>query len=81
MELYEARQNIRYTQEKVAEKQLEESLQKKPSLGMLLAAKQETSRLLREYTEEDTARSMIRLREQEKRASNQRHLKSRERER
>ncbi len=81
VELYEARQSIRYTQEKVAEKQLEESLQKKPSLGMLLAAKQETSRLLREYTEEDTARSMIRLREQEKRASNQRHLKSRERER
>ena len=81
VELYEARQAIRSAQEKAAEKQLEESLQKKPSLGMLLAAKQETSRLLREYTEEDTARSMIRLREQEKRASNQRHLKSRERER
>ena len=59
VELYEARRAIRPAQEKVAEKQLEESLQKKPSLGMLLGAKQEMSHLLGENAEERQARQMI----------------------
>ena len=59
VELYEARQAIRPTQEKAAERQLEVSCQKKPSLGMLLSAKQETSRLLGEDAEERQVRQMI----------------------
>ena len=51
-ELYEAHHAIRPTQEKSAEQQLKDSLQKKPSLGMLLGAKQEMSRLLGEEAEE-----------------------------
>ena len=39
VELYEARQTIRPTQEKAAEQQLEELFQKKPSLILLLNAK------------------------------------------
>ena len=48
MELYAARQAIRLTQEKAAERQLKDSnfMQEKPSLVMLLNAKQEASRLL-----------------------------------
>ena len=79
VELYEARQAIRPAQEKAAEKQLEDALQKKPSYSLLLNARQETSRALNEYTEEYAARSVIRQRGQEQRTSNQRHLKSRER--
>ena len=52
VELYEARQAIRPAQEKAAEQQLEDALQKKPSFSLLLNAKQETSRLLKEDTEE-----------------------------
>ena len=59
VELYEARQAIRPAQEKAAEQQLEDALQKKPSLIMLLSAKQEVSRLLGEDTEERQARQMV----------------------
>ena len=59
VELYKARQAIRPAQEKAAERQLEETLQKKPSLIMLLSAKQEVSRLLGEDTEERQARQMV----------------------
>ena len=61
MELYAARQAIRPTQEKAAERQLKDSnsMQEKPSLVMLLSAKQETSRLLGEDAEERQARQMI----------------------
>ena len=59
VELYQARQVLRPAQEKAAERQLEETLQKKPSLIMLLSAKQEVSRLLGEDTEEWQARQMV----------------------
>ena len=52
VELYKARQGIRPAQEKESEKQLEDAMQEKPSLIMLLSAKQETSRLLGEDVEE-----------------------------
>ena len=59
VELYQARQVLRPAQEKAAERQLEETLQKKPSLIMLLSAKQEVSRLLGEDTEERQARQIL----------------------
>ena len=59
VELYQARQVLRPAQEKAAERQLEETLQKKPSLITLLSAKQEVSRLLGEDTEERQARQMV----------------------
>ena len=59
VELYQARQVLRPAQEKAAERQLEETLQTKPSLIMLLSAKQEVSRLLGEDTEERQARQMV----------------------
>ena len=65
VELYEARQGIRPAQEKAAEQQLEDALQKKPSFSLLLNAKQETSRLLGEDTEERQARQLIIHRNQE----------------
>ena len=46
-------------QEKAAEQQLEDALQKKPSFSLLLNAKQETSRLLKEDTEERQVRQML----------------------
>ena len=58
MELYKAQQAIRPAQEKVAEQQLEDALQKKPSFSLLLSAKQEVSRLLGEDTEERQVRQM-----------------------
>ena len=60
MELYAARQAIRPTQEKAAERQLKDSnsMQEKPSLVMLLNAKQEASRLLGEDAEERQVRQM-----------------------
>ena len=60
MELYAARQAIRPTQEKAAERQLKDSnsMQEKPSLVMLLNAKQESSRLLGEDAEERQVRQM-----------------------
>ena len=59
VELYAAQQAIRPTQEKAAEQQLEDSMLEKPSLIMLLNAKQETSRLLGEEAEERQVRQMI----------------------
>ena len=52
VELYAARQAIRPAHKKVAEQQLEDALQKKLSFSLLLSAKQETSRLLKEDAEE-----------------------------
>ena len=43
VELYKARQAIRPAQEKAEEQQLEDTMHEKPSLIMLLSAKQETS--------------------------------------
>ena len=59
LELYKARQAIRPTQEKSAEQQLEDAIHEKPSLIMLLSAKQESSRLLEEDAEERQVRQMI----------------------
>ena len=59
VELYQARQVLRPAQEKAAERQLEETLQKKPSFSLLLSAKQEVFRLLGEDTEERQARQMV----------------------
>ena len=65
VELYEARRAIRPAQEKESEKQLEDAIHEKPSLIMLLSAKQETSRLLGENAEERQARQLIMHRNQE----------------
>ena len=65
VELYKARQAIRPAQEKLAEKQFENSAQEKLSLIMLLSAKQETSRLLGEGMEERQVRQLIMHRNQE----------------
>ncbi len=78
VELYEVRQAIRPVQEKAAEKQLEEILQKKPSLIMLLSAKQETSRLLREDAEERQARQMVMQLQKEQRTVPQNQSKKKE---
>ena len=59
VELYEARQVIRPVQEKAAEQQLADTMHEKPSLVMLLSAKQETSRLLGEDAEDRQARQMV----------------------
>ena len=59
VELYKARQALRHAQEKKAEKQLENAMQEKLSLVMLLSAKQETSRLLKEDAEERQVRQMV----------------------
>ena len=61
VELYKERQAIRPAQEKAAERQLKDSnsMQEKPSLVMLLNAKQESSRLLGEDAENRQARQMI----------------------
>ena len=48
VELYKVRNAIRPVQEKEAEQQLEDTMHEKPSLIMLLSAKQEASRLLGE---------------------------------
>ena len=59
VELYKARQAIRPAQEKAAEQQIEDAMHEKLSLIMLLNAKQETSRLLKEDTEERQVRQML----------------------
>ena len=59
VELYKARQVLRPAQEKAAEQQLEDAMHEKPSLIMLLSAKQEVFRLLGEDTEERQARQMV----------------------
>lgn len=73
VELYAARQAIRPVQEKAAEKQLENAMQKKLSLVVLLSAKQETSRLLKEDTEE---RQVWQMRMQRQAAQQKRSLRS-----
>lgn len=78
MELHDARQAIRPVQEKAAERQLEETLQKKPSLIMLLSAKQEVSRLLGEDTEERQVRQMVMQRQAEQRTVPQNQSKKKE---
>ena len=78
VELYQARQVLRPAQEKAAERQLEETLQKKPSLIMLLSAKQEVSRLLGEDTEERQARQLIMRRQKEQRTVPQNQSKKKE---
>ena len=65
VELYKARQVIRPAQEKAAEPQLEDAMHEKPSLIMLLRAKQETSHLLGADAEERQARQLIMHRNQE----------------
>ena len=65
VELYEARRAIRPSQEKESEKQLEDAMHEKPSLIMLLSAKQETSRLLGEDAEERQVRHITMHRNQE----------------
>ena len=65
VELYETRQAIRPAQETAAERQLEETLQNKPSVGLLLNAKQETLHLLGENEEEWQARQLIAHKRQE----------------
>ena len=65
VELYEARQSIRPAQEKAAEQQLEDTTQEKPSLIMLLSAKQGAPHLLGEDAEERQARQMVMHRNQE----------------
>ena len=59
VELYEARQVIRPVQEKAAEQQLADTMHEKPSLVMLLSAKQEASRLLGEGSDEQLAKQFI----------------------
>ena len=56
---------IRPAQEKESEKQLEDAMHEKPSLIMLLSAKQETSRLLGEDMEERQVRQLIMHRNQD----------------
>ena len=75
MELYAARQAIRPTQEKIAEQQLEDTMHEKPSLIMLLSAKQETSHLLGADAEERQARQMIMRRKSTERLKRS-HLKT-----
>ena len=67
VELYKARQAIRPAQEKAAEQQLEDTMHEKPSLIMLLSAKQEASRLLGEDAENRQARQMVMQRQKEQR--------------
>ena len=59
VELYATRQAICHAQEKKAEKQLENAMQEKLSPVMLLSAKQERSRLLKEDAEERQVRQMV----------------------
>lgn len=78
VELYATRQVIRPTQEKAVKKQLEDTMQEKPSLIMLLNAKQETSRLLGEDAEERQARQMVMQRQKEQRTVPQNQSKKKE---
>ena len=78
VELYKARQVIRPVQEKAAEQQLEDAMHEKPSLIMLLSAKQETSRLLKEDTEDRQARQMVMQRQKEQRTVPQNQSKKKE---
>lgn len=72
------RNAIRPVQEKAAEQQLEDTMHEKPSLIMLLSAKQETSRLLGEDTEERQVRQMVMQRQKEQRTVPQNQSKKKE---
>ena len=78
VELYAARQAVRPAQKKAAEQQLEDAMHEKPSLIMLLSAKQETSRLLGEDAEERQARQMVMQRQKEQRTVPQNQSKKKE---
>ena len=78
VELYKARQAIRPAQEKAAEQQLEDTMHEKPSLIMLLSAKQEASRLLGEDAENRQARQMVMQRQKEQRTVPQNQSKKKE---
>ena len=78
VELYEARQVIRPVQEKTAEQQIEDAMHEKPSLIMLLSAKRETSRLLREDAEDRQARQMVMQRQKKQRTVPQNQSKKKE---
>jgi hypothetical protein len=78
VELYEARQAIRPAQERAAEQKIKDAMQEKPSLAMLLSAKQETSRLLKEDTEERRVRQMVMQRQKEQRLVPQNQSKKKE---
>ena len=78
VELYETRQAIRPVQEKAAEQQIEAAMHEKPSLIMLLSAKQEASRLLGEDAEERQARQMVMQRQKEQRTVPQNQSKKKE---
>ena len=78
VELYAARQAIRPTQEKESEKQLEDAMHEKPSLLMLLGAKQETPRLLGEDAEERQVRQRVMQRQKEQRTVPQNQSKKKE---
>ena len=72
------KQAIRPTQEKSVEQQLEDAIHEKPSLIMLLSAKQEASRLLGEDTEERQVRQLIMRRQKEQRTVPQNQSKKKE---
>ena len=78
VELYKARQVIRPALEKAVKKQLEDTMQDKPSLIVLLSAKQEASRLLGEDTEERQVRQLIMRRQKEQRTVPQNQSKKKE---
>ena len=78
VELYKARNAIRPVQEKEVEQKLEGTMHEKPSLIMLLSAKQETSRLLKEDTEERQVRQMVMQRQAEQRTVPQNQSKKKE---
>ena len=69
---------IRPAQEKAAEQQLEDAMHEKPSLIMLLSAKQETSHLLGADAEERQARQLIMRRQKEQRTVPQNQSKKKE---
>ena len=78
VELYKVRNAIRPVQEKAAEQQLKDALQKKPSLIMLLSAKQEVSRLLGEDAEDRQVRQMMIQRQKKQRVVPQNQSKKKE---
>ena len=78
VELYKVRNAIRPVQEKEAEQQLEDTMHEKPSLIMLLSAKQEASRLLGEDAEDRQARQMVMQRQKEQRTVPQNQFKKKE---
>lgn len=78
VELYKVRNAIRPVQEKEAEQQLEDTMHEKPSLIMLLSAKQEASRLLGEDAEDRQARQMVMQRQKKQRVVPQNQSKKKE---